>query len=199
MNKQFNGRNDITVTAVMLLLVCLNLPYVLTRGQLYNCITGVSPAYIIGSEFINGCIICVLAIITLTDIRVRKIPNACVLSLIGLWLIKLVFQSETADKFLIKYLIISNVMTAVVLAAAFLFARWTVNKIIRRRSLGGGDIKLAFAAGLILEPSKSIFMLLIACVLALVTFIIVQIKDRGRYFPFGPAISIATGIMILYR
>lgn len=199
MNRQFNSQADISVTAVMLLLVCLNLPYILTKGQLYNCIIGVSPVYIMGSEFINGCIICVLAIITFTDIMVRKIPNACVLSLIGLWVIKLAFQSEMANKFLIKYLIISNVMTAVALAGAFLFARWTVNKIIRRQSLGGGDIKLAFAAGLILEPSKSIFMLLIACVLALATFIIVRIKGQVRYFPFGPAISIATGIMVMYR
>lgn len=199
MNKQFNSQTDISMVAVMLLLECIGLTAVLSNGQLYKCTIGISPADVVGMEFINGCIICVLAIITLTDIRARKISNACVLSLMGLWLISLVFQSEIMSSFQMKYQIISNVMTAAVLTAMFVFTRWLTNKIIRRQSLGGGDIKLTFAVGLILEPSKSLYMVLIACVLALVTFIIVRIKDKNGYFPFGPAISIATGIMILCR
>ncbi len=198
MNKQFNSQTDISMTAVMLLLVCIGLTAVLANGQLYKCTIGISPSDGLGMGFINGCIICVLTFVTFIDIKTRKIPNACVLSLIGLWLISLVFQSEVTSRSRMQCQIISNVMTAAALAGAFVFTRWLANKIIKRQSLGGGDIKLAFAVGLILGPSKSVFMVLAACVLALASFVVTRIKDKGRYFPFGPAISIATGIMILY-
>ncbi len=197
MSRQFSSRINIAMIAIMLLLACISLSFVPANGQSYKCIIDITSKYVMGQDFVNWCIMCVLAVVTFIDIKIRKIPNACILSLIGLWLIRLVFQSATVENNLVKYQIISNMLTAVVMAAAFLFAGWLTNKIVKKQSLGGGDIKLVFAAGLILDPSKSMIMVLAACVLALVTFIIIWIKDKDEYFPFGPAISIATGIMIL--
>ena len=197
-NSRFKSQIDIRMIAMMLLLVCVGmLSYIFVNGLPYSAAVNVWQADEIRMIFVKCCIICVLAIVAITDIKARKIPNACVLSLIGLRFIDLVFQSGMAGRSSIKYQVIIDMITAVALAVAFLFARWMTNRIIRKQSLGGGDIKMAFVAGLILGPSKSIYMVLIACVLALVTFIICRLKNADGYFPLGPALAIATGVMLL--
>jgi prepilin signal peptidase PulO-like enzyme (type II secretory pathway) len=197
-DSRFKSRIDIRMIAMMLLLACVGmLSYIFANGLPYSAAVNVWQADEIRPIFIKCCIICVLTVVTATDIKARKIPNACVLSLIGLWFIDLVFQSGMAGRSSTKYQVIIDVITAATLAATFLFARWLTNRIIRKRSLGGGDIKLVFAAGLILGPSKSIYMVLIACVMALVTFIICRSKNTDGYFPLGPALAIATGVMLL--
>ncbi len=197
-DSRFKSQIDIHMIAMMLLLACVGvISYIFANGLPYSAAVNVWQADEIRMIFVKCCIICVLAIVAITDIKARKIPNACVLSLIGLWFIDLVFQSGMAGRSSIKYQVIIDVITAVALAVAFLFARWLTNRIIRKQSLGGGDIKMAFVAGLILGPSKSIYMVLIACVLALVTFIMCRTKNADGYFPLGPALAIATGAMLL--
>lgn len=71
-----------------------------------------------------------------------------------------------------------------------------MDKVLKRDSLGGGDIKLLGAVGLFTGPWRGLFMLILACIIGLVFGLITKKKSNGQ-FPFGPAICIATYIALL--
>jgi leader peptidase (prepilin peptidase)/N-methyltransferase len=71
----------------------------------------------------------------------------------------------------------------------------------RGRAMGGGDIKLAFAMGLILGLSQTAVALLVAFnVAALVGIGLMVVRRRGRrdQIPFGPFLAGATVVAFLY-
>lgn len=77
-----------------------------------------------------------------------------------------------------------------------------MDKLLKRDSMGGGDIKLFFTAGLFLSWQGALFLLITACVLG----ILFGLALRGKFhdaenpgaFPFGPAIALAAVISMLW-
>ena len=73
--------------------------------------------------------------------------------------------------------------------------------ILGREGIGQGDVKLAFAAGMLLGWQKSIPALLLASVSA--SFILVIAKrvrgdERGTEYPFGPFLAVGIAISLLF-
>ena len=74
--------------------------------------------------------------------------------------------------------------------------------LIRPECMGGGDIKLLCLTGLYLGWMKNLLCLLLACVLGIV-FALVTLKRRGtegdaRLIPWGPSISAAAILTLLW-
>jgi prepilin signal peptidase PulO-like enzyme (type II secretory pathway) len=65
------------------------------------------------------------------------------------------------------------------------------NKIFKKESLGGGDIKMMFVFGILLEPLLGAFAIFLGSVLALPISIILLKKKIGNIVPFGPFLLIA--------
>lgn len=63
-----------------------------------------------------------------------------------------------------------------------------------KESLGGGDIKLLFMTGLYMRPGVTLFSLILSCFVGL--FIALGLKKDK--IPFGPSISIAVFLSILF-
>ena len=72
-----------------------------------------------------------------------------------------------------------------------------MDKVLQKESMGGGDIKLFAVMGLYLGMAASLFALFLACVLGLV-LALVQQKQKAQPIPFGPAIAVATWLMLMY-
>ncbi|MEG2457811.1 MAG: prepilin peptidase [Bacilli bacterium] len=72
------------------------------------------------------------------------------------------------------------------------------DKIFKRESLGGGDIKLMGVIGFILGLIPSVFVLFISSVLALIFSLIFLKLDKTKEIPFGPFILIASLIMFYF-
>ena len=68
------------------------------------------------------------------------------------------------------------------------------DKLTGKESLGGGDIKLLFMTGLYMRPGVTLFNLILSCFVGL--FIALGLK-KGK-IPFGPSISIAVFLSILF-
>lgn len=68
------------------------------------------------------------------------------------------------------------------------------DKLTGKESLGGGDIKLLFMTGLYMRPGVTLFNLMLSCFVGL--FIALGIKKDK--IPFGPSISIAVFLSILF-
>ena len=73
-----------------------------------------------------------------------------------------------------------------------------MDRILKRDSLGGGDIKLFAVLGLYLGIVGTLFMTVLACLLGLLFAVLRRGRGGGSApFPFGPAIAAAGTVMLL--
>ena len=129
----------------------------------------------------------ILAWITYTDIKNRRIPNAALLLAIA---VRVLFflRMEGVDLLEFGALCIDGLLVSVPLAILVM----ALDRFWNKQTMGGGDIKLVFVTGLYLGWEKNLVMLWIAAVLALV-YAVLRKKNE---FAFGPAIAIATMISL---
>lgn len=70
------------------------------------------------------------------------------------------------------------------------------NFLFKKESLGGGDIKLSFIAGISLGPLLGIFYIVLASFLAFPYAMYISVKGDEGMLPFGP--FLATSMLLLY-
>lgn len=148
----------------------------------------------------GSCLFC----LSLVDMEIYEIPDGCLIISAAVWGIY-----EILRFFGLLGLapagfapIISGLTGGIVIAGGMLGMTLLMDKILKRESMGGGDIKLFFVTGLYLGLAGNYFALLLACLIGLLFAVIVakRSKDGKKYaaIPFGPSISIAVWIMLLY-
>lgn len=152
--------------------------------------------------------ICILYLLSLVDIYIQEIPDSCHVIAIGMRLIYyFIFEGFQLDSFL--YLVASGFSVALPLLVLTLI----MEKIMQREAMGGGDIKLIFVTGLYLGWESNLFMILVACIVGIVvglvqgqSMTVTEASEEseeseevaGNYFPFGPAIAIATVFCLFF-
>lgn len=70
------------------------------------------------------------------------------------------------------------------------------NKIFKKESLGGGDIKLMLVLGMCLPLIDAIFSIFLASCIALPISLILYFKNKDNIVPFGPFLIL--GVLIIY-
>ncbi len=84
----------------------------------------------------------------------------------------------------------------------FLFIGWLFETLLHKPAMGMGDVKLAGAMGAVLGPGYALlsYFLLAIIIGATVSILLMllRIKRRGDYIPFGPMMALAGLIMLLY-
>ena len=75
------------------------------------------------------------------------------------------------------------------------FIMWLGEKIFNRECLGGGDVKLLFIFGLILEPILGVFSIFLGSLIALPVAIVILYTNREHMIPFGPFLLIAFALI----
>lgn len=88
-----------------------------------------------------------------------------------------------------------------ILYALFLFGTMYLimlvgNQLFKKESLGGGDIKLMFFVGTILNPINGMFQIFLSSFIALPISLYVYLKKKNKIIPFGPFILLA--LLIIY-
>lgn len=73
------------------------------------------------------------------------------------------------------------------------------NKLFKKESLGGGDIKLMFLVGIVLHPTLAIFSIFLASVMALPVSLIIYKKNKEHVIPFGPFIALAAVLLYFFK
>jgi prepilin signal peptidase PulO-like enzyme (type II secretory pathway) len=63
--------------------------------------------------------------------------------------------------------------------------------LFKKESLGGGDVKLLFLFGLVLEPFGGVLTIFLGSIIALPISLIVLIKNKTNMIPFGPFLLLA--------
>lgn len=132
--------------------------------------------------------------LSMVDLEEMIIPNGFLLAAIVIWTIFLPFMGDQI------FDVLMNIVSAGLYFGSFLAISLVLDRILGRDSLGGGDIKLFGVMGLYLGFIQSIFAIILACILGLVFGIFYQkiSSSQDRAFPFGPAIALASYVMLLF-
>lgn len=124
--------------------------------------------------------------LSIIDLRTFEIPVVFNIFILVLGVIRAVYDYENILTYLIGMVSVSG----------FLFLCYVVTS---GRGIGGGDIKLMAAAGLLLGWQNIIVALFAGCVIGSVIHITLMIvSDKGRMLAFGPYLSIGIFIAMMY-
>lgn len=141
----------------------------------------------INVETILYCL-CASALLALSviDWRTREIPLGFNIFIFILGLVRLFTDLGNWDQYLIGLFAVSG----------FLFL---LNLITKGRGIGGGDIKLMAATGLLLGWQLNIIAFLIGCILgSIIHLTIMAIKKVGRELAFGPYLSAGVFLAMIW-
>ncbi len=149
----------------------------------------------------------VLLVLSLTDLDDYVIPNATIVAAIAIRLTYLVYGGLTGAFDLLPTLG-RTLLNGVIVVVPVIVLALVMDRVLGRDSLGGGDVKLLFVAGLYFGWQQCLFLLIVACVIGILFAFVGpggksddQSEDeegnKSRHIPFGPAIAIACWIVML--
>ncbi len=141
----------------------------------------------------NWIFLCCLFFLSLVDLENSTIPDGSLIAAAAAWLAALPFTGMSRNA------ILSHLTAALVFGAAILLLSLLMDRLLGKESMGGGDIKLFAVTGLYLGFAGTLFAVMLACAIGLfLAFAVFRRGFGGRPFPFGPAISLAAAVMLLY-
>jgi leader peptidase (prepilin peptidase)/N-methyltransferase len=135
-----------------------------------------------------------LIVLAVYDLRWMILPDKVMLPLI---LLAFVYGLAMAVLHHAPAMLVDYLVAAVAAGGTF----YAIVFFSKGRAMGGGDIKLAFAMGLILGLAGTAVALLVAFnVAAIVGISLIALRRRGRrdQIPFGPFLAGATVVAFLY-
>lgn len=190
----------------------MNIPlfsYIFLKGKCAYCKEKISSMYFI-TELLTGIfylsaylyfgfgidflititLISVLSVTIVTDFKYYYISDrVIIISLIVLFLLHIYNEGiKNATYYFISGVIISIIMYLIKLLG---------DKIFKKESLGGGDIKLVSVLGMSLGLMNAITSLIFSSILALIASLIIMKKNEEGIVPFGPFLIIGGIIMYL--
>lgn len=137
----------------------------------------------------NWIFLCCLFCLSLVDWEAYLIPDGCLVVVAGAWLAALPFVGGG------RAAVWRSLGAGLAFGGGLLAVSLVLDRLLKRESLGGGDIKLFAVVGLYLGWVGTLFTLLLSCVLGLALGL--ARRERDGHIPFGPAIAGAAGLMLL--
>ena len=127
-----------------------------------------------------------LVAITVIDWRTYEIPLGLNIVILTLGVIQCILDYGNWKLYLIGMISVSGFLFLLMLITA-------------GRGMGDGDVKLMFAAGLLLGWKKIILALIIGCILgSIIHLILMKVSKKGRMLAFGPYLSAGILLAILF-
>ena len=142
----------------------------------------------------NLILACLLFLLSMVDLEIFEIPDSCIVIALLLWAV-------TAPFLMASWAEVGwHVLAAVIYGGGMLAFSLLFDRIMGRETMGGGDIKLYAVAGLYLGLLPGLFTLILSCFLGLAFAAVCRsrIKEADGQIPFGPAIALASWLMLLY-
>lgn len=185
--------------------------YLALRGRCRYCGRKISPRCVLteilmGALFDAGAIryglrlalvrylilVCILLVLSLIDIDTCIIPDRFHVAAIINWAVflpLLAYEQGGRQGFRTALLsdLAGSLTASVAVAAVMLLASFLFDKLTGKESMGGGDIKLYFVAGLYLSGWSVYLCVLLSCIIGLLTAGLM----KKRKIPFGPSIAAA--------
>lgn len=126
--------------------------------------------------------------LSLADFDNHVIPDGFLLAMLIVWIMFVGFMPDP------KAYALDGLLAAVVIAGIMLVLSWLMNKVLKKTSIGMGDIKLFACCMLFTGLYRGVLTMFLASVVGLIMAAII----RDKKIAFAPAISIATVISLVF-
>jgi len=142
----------------------------------------------------NWVFFCCLFCLSLTDLDDQLIPDGCLLIAAAAWLAALPFLRPGWSA------VLNSLIAAVAFGVGILLLSLLMDRILKRESLGGGDVKLFAMVGLYAGLAGTLLTVMLSCVLGLLFVLLRRLRggEKGAEFPFGPSIALAAVLVLLW-
>lgn len=184
--------------------------FLFQKGKCKNCGDKISWFYSI-FEFTTGVLFCVSYLVFGFSIEL-----AIALSFISMLLIVIIsdYQTMTIPDELLAFcgllLIIElsiknglnvgeNILDGIIMFSIMYLIKILGDKIFKKESMGGGDIKLMFIYGLVLGWPLSCISICLASFIGLPISLIMIKKTHDHEIPFGPFLAIAAIMLVIFK
>lgn len=160
--------------------------------ELFTALLFMASYYVFGfsySFFISLIISSVLVITYVTDFKEFVILDE-VLLIGGILIVIVLLISTGLNSTILK------ILHGGALFIVFYLFKLFGDKLFKKESLGGGDIKLAFLIGLVLGLKLGLFSVVVASFLAFPYAMIVSLFKKTKEIPFGP--FLITSLFVIY-
>lgn len=148
----------------------------------------------IGPELVMWLIFgSLLFLLSLIDWKVRLLPDKLLLLLIANRLLFVFVLREPLGTALPAMLAGACSVSVPLFGLVLL-----MDRVMKKETMGGGDIKLLFVMGLYLRWEQMLLVLFAGCVAALVFLLLMRRMKQGEAVPFGPFLSGACIWVILF-
>ena len=137
-------------------------------------------------------IVTMLITISVSDMRYYIIPDEILVFFSGFFLIIITISKGASATIwaLLGGLILFLCMYGIMLLGNFLF---------KKETLGGGDIKMMFVFGIVINPLLGLFVIFLGSVLALPLSFFLMVKKNQKIIPFGPFLLISFAFIYFTR
>lgn len=133
--------------------------------------------------------ICILYLVSVTDIYEQMIPDSALLVAVGVRVGYFVCVEGASWKGALGLLV-----DGLAISVPLLILVLIMEKILKKEAMGGGDIKLLFVTGLYLGWERNLLAIFLACIIGIVIGMVQMRKKEDEaeleYFPFGPSIAV---------
>lgn len=139
-----------------------------------------------------SCLFC----LSFVDLDTQIIPDRFLVIPAVVRLIQLFIEQDVTDALL-------ALVPAVALGGGILILSLIMDKVLKKDTMGGGDIKLLAVLGLFLSGwntciAEGLLLLLVASVIGIVMGAIMTKADTDAIFPFGPALALSGWFILLF-
>ena len=129
-------------------------------------------------------VVSLLVIILVTDLTYYIIPDEIVVFFVFYFIIAQLLR--VGFNYTCTYIV-----TGLFLFSLMYFIMWLGERVFKKESLGGGDVKIMFVFGLVLEPILGVLTIFLGSLIALPVAIIILFTNKEHMIPFGPFLTIS--------
>lgn len=166
--------------------------YILTELLLALCFMSILWRFGLSLECVTVLVLCAcLFCLSLVDLDIQIIPDRFLLIPLIPRLLWLFYEGSFMGLW-------QGIWPGLALGGAVLVISLIMDKVLGRDSMGGGDIKLMALLGTFLSFPQCLFMLIVACVSGIIIASLLQKAKPDTPFPFGPALSFAGWISLIF-
>ena len=126
-----------------------------------------------------SCLFC----LSLVDLDTQIIPDRFILIPLATRIVELLVTEGIQG--------LTALIPGLIIGGSVLVLSLIMDKVLKKDTMGGGDIKLLFLCGCFLALPECLLMVMIACIIGIAMASILLKVDSETAFPFGPAISVA--------
>lgn len=133
------------------------------------------------------------------DLKHMILPNQLVFILLVIGVMRLFYFSAVGVFTQVEDLVIPYILGACLYAVLPWGIGWGMTKILKKESLGFGDVKFFFVSGIWLGLGALPYFMMLSGGLAVFYALALKMLNKGEQFPFGPALIASFYFLILFQ